>query len=187
MRSACTRSTARRSSTTRSTWPGTVLVRAHSRALCLLALALCKYENCTCRALAARRSGYVNYSLALELLTYLRAEEEYLPWHTALSNLEHVETMLGARHTADFANYRVRPQSPFARSPVASTRPHTHPQCLRAQDFLIGLALPVVQRLGWEDRSASEPATRTCALSSSRTRHSSTLHAVRAGCCACCS
>lgn len=50
----------------------------------------------------------MNYTLPLDLLTYLSAEDEYLPWQTALSNLEHIEMILAARHTSDFANYRVR-------------------------------------------------------------------------------
>lgn len=49
-------------------------------------------------------TGDMNYSLALPLLAYLGAEEQYIPWVAALSNLERVSRQL--KRTPKFGDFK---------------------------------------------------------------------------------
>ncbi|XP_024945954.1 uncharacterized protein LOC107272872 [Cephus cinctus] len=40
------------------------------------------------------RAGYINYSLALDLTTYLEHEDDYVPWYAAWTNFGHLNRML---------------------------------------------------------------------------------------------
>ena len=50
--------------------------------------------------------GVLNYSTALSLTNYLQKEEDFIPWHAALSSLDYLNTMLGRTGAyGDFKRY----------------------------------------------------------------------------------
>lgn len=50
-------------------------------------------------------SGLIPYNIALQLLSYLRKETEYVPWKAGLRNLKYVKKMLET--TKDYGIFKV--------------------------------------------------------------------------------
>lgn len=47
-----------------------------------------------------QRSGKLNYTMALEMTSYLQAEEEYVPWAAAIKSLNFIKSLLTATRPA---------------------------------------------------------------------------------------
>ena len=47
-----------------------------------------------------QRSGKLNYTKALEMTSYLQAEEEYVPWAAAIKSLNFIKSLLTATRPA---------------------------------------------------------------------------------------
>lgn len=52
------------------------------------------------------RTGDVSYNIAFDFLDYLKQEDEYLPWETALANLYPLKVQL--QRSAGFGFYKVK-------------------------------------------------------------------------------
>ena len=51
------------------------------------------------------RAGLLKYEIALEVTSYLKNENEYLPWAAALSGIEYIDEML--KGTASYGDFKV--------------------------------------------------------------------------------
>lgn len=45
-------------------------------------------------ALNLARAGHIDYSIAMDVISYLKQEKEHLPWKSALMNLDFMDKML---------------------------------------------------------------------------------------------
>lgn len=52
------------------------------------------------------KSGYLNYTMALELIEYLKQETDYIPWYSAFSEINYIDKMMV--HAASYENFRVK-------------------------------------------------------------------------------
>lgn len=52
------------------------------------------------------RAGYINYSIPLDVTTYLKHETDYVPWKAALNSFSFIDSML--IRTANYELFRVR-------------------------------------------------------------------------------
>lgn len=57
------------------------------------------------------KTGHIPYDVPFELLSYLRNEEEYLPWKTALAKINYIGLML--RRSSEYGSFMVRIEYPF--------------------------------------------------------------------------
>lgn len=57
-------------------------------------------------AMNLARAGYINYSIPLDVTTYLKHETDYVPWKAALNSFSFIDSML--IRTANYELFRVR-------------------------------------------------------------------------------
>ena len=56
-------------------------------------------------ALDLARAGRLSYDVALDVMSYLSRESDYVPWKSALNNLEYIRDLL--THTPAYGAFKV--------------------------------------------------------------------------------